>query len=94
MFLSAYVRDKETKREFIMVREDYTSKEKFARDIRANGYSVIRISNKRDLAAQDKTGDYATFTEMKKDFEARFGYNREFWADKFELIKEIEAIEL
>lgn len=70
MNLSAYVRDKKTKQYTVIVR-DYPSKEKFRKDLNANGYAVVRISNNRDLAAQDK-GNYKSFNELKK-----YSFNKE-----------------
>jgi len=91
MFLSAYVKDKETKQYSVMTQEDYTSKESFRKDLVRNGYSVTRISNKRDLAAQDH--NYESFTEMKKNLEF-YNENPELWKNEIELIKEIKNIEL
>jgi hypothetical protein len=79
MYLSAYVRDKSTEQTLVIAR-DYSSKEKFARDLRGNGYAVIRISNHRDIASQDY--GYESFAEMKK------------YSHHYERIAEIQKIEL
>ncbi|WAB25024.1 hypothetical protein M3_0073 [Lysinibacillus phage vB_LfM_LysYB1] len=89
MELSAYVRDKDTGEETVIVR-DYPSKVKFAKDLKMNGYSVIRISNKRDLAAQNF--GYESYTKMKKDYDLKFGYNRDFYKHKFEELALIGSI--
>ena len=91
MYLSAYVKNKETKQYTIITHEEYTSKELFRKDLVRNGYSVTRISNKRDLTAQDH--NYESFTEMKKNLEF-YNENPELWKNEIELIKEIQSIEL
>lgn len=91
MFLSAVVRDKKTK-EIHLIERDYDSKKAFEKDLRSNGYAITRISSRRDIAAQDV--GYETFAAMKKDYENRFGYNRDFYREKFEALAEIESIKL
>ena len=93
MYLSAYVRNKETKQYTVIVHEDYKTKDSFKRDLISNDYTVIRISNKRDLATQD-TGDFASFAELKKTYADFIKKDPELWSDKKELIENIQNIEL
>jgi hypothetical protein len=62
--LRALVRNKATGRKGIITKDKYTSKEQFWRVLERHNYIVIRISNNRDLAAQEYGFD--TFSAMKK----------------------------
>ena len=92
MYLSAYIRHKETKEYSVMTHEDYNTKDSFRKDLISNGYTVIRISNKRDLAAQDH--NYPTFLELKKSYSEFIKQDPILWKNEKELIEEIESIEL
>ncbi len=91
MLLSAYVKEKNAKHYHLIERDCYTSKAKFASELRSNGYIVIRISNKRDIAAQNH--NYASFSEMKNSYKFMHK-NPELWKRELNEIKEIEKIEL
>lgn len=91
MFLSAYVRERNAKHYHIIERDCYTSKAKFAAELRSNGYLVIRISNKRDIAAQKH--NYISFAEMKNA--RKFMYREpSLWRDEISEIEEIKKIPL
>ena len=62
--LHAVVRSKATGRKGIITRDRYTSKEQFWKVLEKHNYTVIKISNNRDLAAQEYGFD--TFSAMKK----------------------------
>ena len=62
--LHAVVRNKATGRKGIIVRDRYTSKEQFWKVLERHNYTIIRISNNRDLAAQEY--GFETFSAMKK----------------------------
>ena len=81
MKLSAYVRDRETKQYFTITRE-FATKTEFKSILISNGYTVVRISNNQDIAAQEHS--FITFATMKKNLST-------YWAD---IIKEIEQIDL
>lgn len=91
MKLSAYCRDRQTKQYLVIERDIYKNKTEFSRELKANGYTVIRISNKRDLAAQNI--GYKSFAEIKKLAKDFWSKNPELWKDellKFERIANIE----
>jgi len=81
MLLSAYVRDRETK-QYSTITRDYPTKTKFKSVLISNGYTVVRVSNNQDIAAQEHS--FETFAAMKKNTST-------YWAD---IIKQIEQIEL
>lgn len=62
--LHAHVRNKTTGRKGIITRDRYTSKEQFWTALERHNYTVIKISNNRDLAAQEY--GFETFSAMKK----------------------------
>ena len=62
--LHALVRNKATGRKGIITRDKYISKEQFWRVLEKHNYTVLRISNNRDLKAQEY--DFETFSAMKK----------------------------
>lgn len=62
--LHALVRNKTTGRKGIITRDRYTSKEQFWKVLEKHNYTIIRISNNRDLAAQEY--GFETFSAMKK----------------------------
>ena len=64
MHLLAYVKSKQTKQKEFITSDNYRSKEAFWRYLEDVGYTVIRISNNRDLAAQEY--DFVTFAAMIK----------------------------
>lgn len=76
MFLSAYVRDKQTKETLIIRQQNYKTKKAFKEELQNNGYTVIRISNSQDLAAQDK--GFETVTALRK----KVRYIQEVYPDK------------
>lgn len=91
MLLTAYVKSRETKKTDFISSESYKSKEAFWKHLEQNGHIVIRISNRRDLAAQEY--DFVTFAAMKKwddFFIRRFQRESEF----HQIIKQINQIEL
>lgn len=91
MELTAYVKIKQTKQKEFITRNHYKSKEAFWKDLENMGYIVIRISNKRDIAAQEY--DFVTFAAMKKwddFFIRRFKRESEF----HKVIEQINQIEL
>lgn len=90
MILSAYVRDRQTK-EYLVVEKNYPTKEAFKRDLHGNGYTVKRISNKRDIAAQNC--NYESFAVMKKNMDL-YMTDPKLWKYEINRIKEIEAIKL
>ena len=62
--LHAYVRHPETKKYGYIIRDRYQTKTEFKHALQRHGYTVVRISTTRDLAAQ-KYG-FETFAAMKK----------------------------
>ena len=62
--LRALVRNKTTRRKGIITRTQYSSKEQFWKVLEEHNYIVIRISNNRDLKAQEY--GFETFSAMKK----------------------------
>jgi len=92
MYLMALVRNKKTKQTEVITRENYTSKKKFARDLRANGYAVISILNKRDIAAQED--GFKTFKEMKKFYEEFYATKPNIFSKELEKLEKIKSIEL
>lgn len=62
--LHAQVKHKTTNRKGIITRTKYSSKEQFWEALEKHNYTVIRISNNRDLAAQEY--GFETFSAMKK----------------------------
>ncbi len=92
MKLSAYVREKGTKN-YTVIERDYPTKTAFYYDLRGNGYAVVRISNNRDLAAQD-TGDYKSFSEMKEMAKKLWSKNPELWASELAMVENISKISL
>lgn len=91
MKLSAFVKDRETKELTVIERDDYSTKAAFTADLKANGYIVKRISNKRDLAAQDH--GFESFAAMKK-LSSMYIENPTLWAKELKQLAEIAAIEL
>ena len=89
MFLSAYVKNKQTKKYSVIEHNSYSSKESFRKDLISNGYSVTRISNRRDIEAQNH--NYESFLEMKKLL-SFYNQNPELWENEINRIKEIERI--
>lgn len=47
--------------------DDYDSKQAFKQDLQRNGYTVIRISNKRDMECQN-TMNYESFSKAFPKF--------------------------
>lgn len=90
MILSAYVKDKQTK-EKTVIESDYKSKKDFAFDLRANGYAVIRISNKRDLEAQNH--GFESLAAMKKIYDFHM-QKPELWEREIEKFNEIRGVRL
>lgn len=91
MTLTAYVRFRDTRETTLIARDDYKSKEAFWRELEANGFIVIRISNNRDLEAHNY--NFVTFAAMKrwdKWTKDNLGIDSEYHED----IKRIEQIEL
>ena len=62
--LHAVVRNKATGRKGIIRKSKYTSKEQFWKVLEEHNYTVIKISNNRDLKAQEY--GFETFSAMKK----------------------------
>lgn len=91
MHLSAYVRCKQTKEYTNIARDTYTSKDTFAADLRCNGYAVVRISNNRDIAAQD--AGFVTFAAMQKHYQIYYSWS-DSYADKMARLAEIAALPL
>lgn len=91
MWFSAFVRNKQTNEKRLIEDIDYITKKDFANDLRSNGYTVIRISNKRDLKAQEM--NFSSVDVLKKmiNWEKRNGFNTERYE---EMLKEIEEIKL
>ena len=52
MKLSAYCRDRQTKQYLIIERDTYKNKTEFSRELKANGYTVIRIINNRTYCSK------------------------------------------
>ena len=74
--LHAYVRHPRTRKYGYITRDQYKTKTEFENILRRHGYTVIRISTTRDIAAQ-KYG-FETFAAMKKHdsrFRAKFKLN-------------------
>lgn len=91
MRLVAYVRIKQTNQKEFITSEQYRSKEAFWRYLESIGYTVIRISNNRDIAAQEY--DFVTFAAMIKwdeFFIRRLHRESEF----HQIIEQIKQIEL
>ena len=67
MMYKAFVRDTETKRRLFM-EHDYPSKKEYARELRANGYSVTRIEPKAlyDFVLEHTNCRLAEWTRAKK----------------------------
>lgn len=91
MKLSAYVRNRQTKNFELIIRDCYKTKEAFWIDLELNGYTVIRISTNRDLAAMDD--GFETFAAMKKQ-EAWVMKNFNHHSVFYTRIQEINEIEL
>jgi len=72
MYLSAYVTDKQTEVTTVIRSDFFNNKKEFANDLRSNGYVVTRISNRQDLAVQDK-GEFANVGALKNQIK-RFPY--------------------
>lgn len=89
MYLSGYVRDKETNQHLVIEQTDYTSKEKFAKDLRSNGYAVIRISNKRDIQAQDH--GYESVAAIKKQRKDYISFGQDVFTSAIEKLDNILA---
>jgi len=92
MKLSAYVKEKGTKN-YKVIEGEYPTKAAFGNDLKANGYTVVRISNKRDLAAQE-TGKYKSFSEMKEMAKKLWSKNPELWASELAMVENISKISL
>ena len=91
MTLHALVKDKDTNSRDIITRWDLKSKEAFWLELERNGYTVIRISNNRDLKAQSYY--FVTFAAMKKYDKLHiklYGTESEY----HDIIEQINQIEL
>ena len=91
MKLTAYVKDKQTNQKEFITSSQYRNKEAFWEYLEEIGYTVIRISHNRDLAAQEY--DFVTFAAMKKwdeFFIRRLHRESEF----HKIIQQINQIEL
>ena len=89
--LHALVRNKATGRKGTITRDKYTSKEQFWKVLEKHNYSVIRISNNRDLKAQEY--GFETFSAMKKH-DRRFRESMKRESAFTTVIKDINQIAL
>ena len=89
MKLTAYVRDRDTKKHSLITSE-YETKENFRKDLVGNGYTPIRISNTRDLEAQEYgyTG-VAELNEMVRFWSKK--ENKGIFTTELEMAKKIKS---
>ena len=73
--LTAFVRDQDGNIKMIEDR-DYNSKSEFARDLRANGYTVKSVKDNRDLYVIDHS-DYKGLDDLYE----RMMYYKRWWKD-------------
>lgn len=93
MKLGAYVRNRYSKECKMICDDHYRTKKDFKVDLKANGYTVIQISNLRDIECQNH--GYENFSQMfPKCLLKMYQKNTELWSDELALYEQIKNMEV
>lgn len=89
--LTAFVRDEDGNSK-LMTDNDYNSKNDYARDLRANGYTVINVKDNRDMYVLDHS-EYRSLNALINQMNLFKRYykeeNKEVWKRNYEELKAI-----